>query len=45
MPTNISTIKINASMQKVWDTITKPELIKLWQYGSDLLTTWETQSI
>lgn len=44
MATNISTIKINASVQKVWDTITKPELVKLWQYGSDLLTTWETGS-
>ena len=44
MATNISTIKINASTQKVWDTITKPELVKLWQYGSDLLTTWEIGS-
>ncbi len=44
MPVNISTIKINASIQKVWDTITKPELVKLWQFGSDLLTTWEPGS-
>ncbi len=44
MATNISTIKINASTKKVWDTITKPELVKLWQYGSDLLTTWEIGS-
>ncbi len=44
MATNISTIKINASIQKVWETITKPELVKLWQYGSDLLTTWEIGS-
>ena len=44
MATNISTIKINAAIQKVWDTITKPELVKLWQYGSDLLTTWEVGS-
>jgi uncharacterized protein YndB with AHSA1/START domain len=41
MATNISTIKINASIQKVWDTITKPALIKRWQYNSDLQTTWE----
>ena len=41
MATNISTIKINASRQKVWDTITKPEKVKLWQFGSDLITTWE----
>lgn len=44
MATNISTIKINASRQKVWDTITKPELVKLWQYGSDLHTSWEIGS-
>jgi uncharacterized protein YndB with AHSA1/START domain len=41
MATNISTIKINASIQKVWDTITKPALVKRWQYSSDLQTTWE----
>ena len=44
MATNISIIKINASRQKVWDTITKPELVKLWQFGSDLLTSWEIGS-
>ncbi len=44
MAINISTIIITASTEKVWDTITKPELVKLWQYGSDLLTTWEIGS-
>jgi uncharacterized protein YndB with AHSA1/START domain len=44
MATNISTIKINAPTKKVWDTITKPVFVKLWQYGSDLLTTWEIGS-
>jgi uncharacterized protein YndB with AHSA1/START domain len=44
MATNISTIRIKATIQKVWDTITKPELVKLWQYGSDLQTTWEVGS-
>jgi uncharacterized protein YndB with AHSA1/START domain len=44
MATNISIIRINASRQKVWDTITKPELVKLWQFGSDLLTSWEIGS-
>lgn len=44
MATNISTIKINATKQRLWDTLTKPELVKLWQYGSDLLTTWEIGS-
>ena len=41
MAKNISTISINAPAEKVWDAITKAELVKLWQYGSDLLTTWE----
>ncbi len=40
MAFNISIITINATMQKVWDTITKPELVKQWQYGSDLITNW-----
>jgi hypothetical protein len=31
MATNISTIAINASLQKVWDTVTKPEWVKLRQ--------------
>jgi uncharacterized protein YndB with AHSA1/START domain len=44
MATNISVITINASIQKVWDIVTKPEFIKLWQYGSDLMTTWEIGS-
>jgi uncharacterized protein YndB with AHSA1/START domain len=44
MATNISTIKINATIQNVWDTITKAELVKLWQYGSDLQTTWKIGS-
>lgn len=41
MATNISTIKLNASPDKVWDTLTNPEKVKLWQYGSDLQTSWE----
>ena len=41
MATNISKITINATPQKVWDTLTKPEFIKLWQYGSELQTSWE----
>ena len=44
MAKNISTIQINASKRKVWDTVTKPEFVKLWQYGSDLLTSWEIGS-
>jgi uncharacterized protein YndB with AHSA1/START domain len=44
MATNISIIKINASTQKVWETVTKPAMVKLWQFGSDLITTWEVGS-
>lgn len=44
MATNISTIRINASIEKVWDALTNPEKVKLWQYGSDLITTWEIGS-
>jgi uncharacterized protein YndB with AHSA1/START domain len=44
MATNISIIRINASTQKVWETVTKPEMVKLWQFGSDLITTWKVGS-
>ena len=44
MATNTSTIIINATKDKVWETITKPELVKLWQYGSDLIATWKVGS-
>lgn len=44
MATNISTIKINASIEKVWDLITNAEFVKLWQFGSELLTNWEIGS-
>jgi uncharacterized protein YndB with AHSA1/START domain len=44
MATNISTIKLNASLDKVWETLTNPSKVKLWQFGSDLITTWEVGS-
>lgn len=44
MATNISTINLNASLDKVWETLTSPEKVKLWQFGSDLITTWEVGS-
>lgn len=44
MATNISTITLNATTNKVWDALTNPELVKLWQYGSDLITNWEVGS-
>ncbi|PZX92221.1 ATPase [Flavobacterium aquariorum] len=44
MITSKSTILINATKQKVWDALTKPELVKKWQYGSDVLTDWKVGS-
>ena len=44
MITSKSTILVTASKQKVWDAITKPELVKKWQYGSDVLTDWKVGS-
>lgn len=44
MATNISTIVINAPKHRVWQVLTRPEFVKLWQYGSDLMTTWQTGS-
>ncbi len=40
MATNISSLTINATGQKVWEVLTKPELVKQWQYGSNLKTDW-----
>lgn len=41
MAINISAITIKAPIQKVWDTLTNPELVKQWQYGSELITNWK----
>ena len=44
MATHTADIKINASTQKVFAALTKPELIKLWQYDRVLTTKWTTGS-
>lgn len=44
MPVNISELFINATVEKVWETITNPELVKQWQYGSDLISNWKPGS-
>ena len=44
MEINISTLNLNASLEKVWEALTNPEKVKLWQFGSDLITTWEVGS-
>jgi len=41
MKTSESTVKIHAPASKVWLALTMPDLVKQWQYGSDLRTTWE----
>lgn len=41
MAKNTSILHIKASAIRVWDTLTKPELVKIWQFGSDLITDWE----
>jgi uncharacterized protein YndB with AHSA1/START domain len=41
MHTTTSKVTISAAKEKVWAALTKPELIKQWQYGSDLSTTWQ----
>ncbi len=44
MPKNISSITIFASPEKVWQALTQPEMVKRWQFGSDLKTTWDIDS-
>lgn len=41
MATNISKLKINASPEKDWEALTKPEIVKKWPYGSELTTDWK----
>ena len=41
MKTTDSIVEILAPASKVWLALTVPDLVKQWQYGSDLLTTWE----
>jgi uncharacterized protein YndB with AHSA1/START domain len=41
MKTTDSIVEIQAPARKVWLALTVPALVKQWQYGSDLITTWE----
>jgi len=44
MKSNISAkvkTNINAPLSKVWDALTKPEIIKQYFFGTDTITTWE----
>ena len=44
MAINISTIVLDAPVNKIWDALTQPSLVKQWQYGSDLITDWKAGS-
>jgi uncharacterized protein YndB with AHSA1/START domain len=41
MKTSDSIVEILAPASKVWLALTVPKLVKQWQYGADLLSTWE----
>ncbi len=41
MKTSDSIVEIRAPANKVWRALTEPAFVKQWQYGADLLTTWE----
>ena len=41
MKTTDSVVTLRAPARKVWSALTEPELVRQWQYGADLLTTWE----
>lgn len=40
MKTTDSVVKILAPARKVWSALTVPDLVKQWQYGAELVTTW-----
>ncbi|MBL4715688.1 MAG: ATPase [Bacteroidetes bacterium] len=44
MATNISKLEIKAIPTKVWNALTNPEMVKKWQYGSELITDWKVGS-
>ena len=35
---------INAPLEKVWDALTNPEIVKQYFFGTELLTNWEVGS-
>jgi uncharacterized protein YndB with AHSA1/START domain len=42
--TSKSAIAINAPASKVWDALTKPELIKQYLFGTEVTTDWQVGS-
>jgi uncharacterized protein YndB with AHSA1/START domain len=41
MNTAHASILINASQEKVWQALTKPEMVKQYLFGTDMKTTWK----
>jgi len=41
MVKNKSQLRIHTSVEQLWQTLTDPSQVKLWQYGSDLTTGWQ----
>jgi uncharacterized protein YndB with AHSA1/START domain len=39
-----SSVTINAPVEKVWDALTNPALVKQYLFGTDMKTTWEIGS-
>ena len=39
-----TSITINAPKSKVWDALTKPELIKQYLFGTEVTTDWQVGS-
>lgn len=39
-----ASIKIRATAQKVWDALTNPEKIKVYLFGTDVITDWRPES-
>jgi len=40
----IKKIIINATTEKVWDTLTNPDLIKQWLFGTNVISDWKVGS-
>ncbi|GCE30999.1 hypothetical protein KDA_64830 [Dictyobacter alpinus] len=41
---SVSKVTMHAPLDRVWEAITKPELVKQWQYGTTLITDWQEGS-
>ncbi len=42
--TTTSKVVIDAPPSQIWSALTKPELVKQWQYGSNVVTDWQPGS-